>query len=265
MNAHQQSTDRDHILMPAPTAWPIVLAAGITLMGAGVVTNLGLTFVGFFTALVAAVGWTRLVFVPGAGVEEEALVPPERRARPVQEMLGRVQVLEEGMAGHRMHLPEKIHPYSAGAKGGLVGAFTMTLPALIYSLVSGHGVWLPLNLLAGMVLALPETPDGTLDLERLEQFRTVWFVVGVLIHGIVSVGLGLMYGVLLPMLPSRPIFWGGVVAPLLWTGAIYGFMGVLNPALHDVVNWPSFVVAQFVYGLTVGIVVVRSEKVYVTQ
>jgi hypothetical protein len=75
-----------------------------------------------------------------------------------------------------------------------------------------------------------------------------------------------MYGVLLPMLPSRrPIVWGGLVAPVMWTGANYGFMGVLNPDLAKVLDWPSFIAAQLVYGLTVGIVVVRSEKVYVNQ
>jgi hypothetical protein len=76
--------------------------------------------------------------------------------------------------------------------------------------------------------------------------------------------MGLIYGVLLPMLPGRrPIFWGGIVAPFLWSGAIHAFMGVLNPALQSAVNWPSFVVAQYVFGLVCGWVVLRSEKVYV--
>jgi hypothetical protein len=89
-----------------------------------------------------------------------------------------------------------------------------------------------------------------------------WVLIAILIHATMSVGLGLLYGVLLPMLPGRPMFWGGIVAPLLWTGAIHGFMGILNPALSNAVDWPSFFVAQFVYGIVVGWVVVRSEKVY---
>ena len=59
------------------------------------------------------------------------------------------------------------------------------------------------------------------------------------------------------------VVFGGVVAPLLWTGAVYSFMGVLNAALHDAVYWPAFVASQFVYGLTAGLVVVRSEQGYV--
>jgi hypothetical protein len=37
---------------------------------------------------------------------------------------------------------------------------------------------------------------------------------------------------------------------------------VLNPMLREAVNWPSFIAAQFLYGIVVGMVVVRSEKVY---
>src|SRR5262249_28490656 len=103
-----------------------------------------------------------------------------------------------------------------------------------------------------------------LDVAALDTFRLRWFVVGTVIHVVVSIGMGLIYGVLLPMLPGRrPIIWGGIVAPVLWSGAIHAFMGVLNPALQKAVNWPSFIVAQYVFGLVCGWVVVRSEKVYV--
>lgn len=251
--------------MPAPTGWPFVMAVGITMLAAGIVTNLALTAVGAVIFLIAAAAWTRLVFKPGVGVEEMALAPREMRPRTIHELPGTVEHLQEGMAGHRLRMPEKIHPYSAGAKGGLVGAFTMTLPALLYTLSTGHGLWFPLNLLAGMVMQLPKTATGELDIPALEHFRLSWFVIGIVIHGVISVTLGLMYGVMLPMLPGRPMIWGGIVAPVLWTGATYSFMGVLNPDLHLAVHWPSFIASQFVYGLTVGFVVIRSEKVYVTQ
>lgn len=251
--------------MPAPTSWPFVMAVGITLLAAGIVTDYALTFVGLVVFLIAAGFWAWLVFKPGLGVEHVPLAPRELRPRSIMELPGTVERLAEGMPGHRLQLPEQIHPYSAGAKGGLVGAFTMTIPAFIYTLVSHRGLWFPLNLLAGMVMALPERPDGTLDIPALEHFRFSWFVIGIVIHGVISVGLGLIYGVILPMLPGRPMLWGGLVAPVLWTGAVYSFMGVLNPALQYAVDWPSFIASQFVYGLTVGFVVIRSEKVYVTQ
>lgn len=251
--------------MPAPTGWPFVMAVGITLLAAGIVTNLALTALGAVIFVIAAGAWARLVFEAGAGIEVMPLAPREMRPRTIHELPGMVETLQPGMPGHRLQLPEKIHPYSAGAKGGLVGAFTMTLPALLYTLTSGHGLWFPLNLLAGMVMHLPARADGGLDIAALEQFRMSWFVIGIVIHGVISVTLGLMYGVMVPMLPGKPMLWGGLVAPLLWTGATYSFMGVLNPDLQLAVHWPSFIASQFIYGLTVGFVVIRSEKVYVTQ
>src|SRR5258708_6455002 len=163
--------------MPAPTGWPFIMAFGITLLAAGIVTNLALTAVGAVLFLIAAAAWAWLVFAPGAGIEEMALAPRQMRPRTIHELPGMVETLQEGMPGHRLQLPEKIHPYSAGAKGGLIGAFTMTLPALIYTFVSGHGLWFPLNLLAGMVMQLPTTPEGELDREALTQFRMSWFVI----------------------------------------------------------------------------------------
>jgi hypothetical protein len=256
----------EELELPAGTGWPFVMAVGITLMAAGVVTNYFLTLVGVIAFLTAAGFWAWLVFAPGVGEEHVPVEPRERRARTIHEMPGIVETMEEGMAGHRLRLPEKIHPYSAGAKGGLVGAFTMAIPALLYGIFSHHGIWYPVNLLVGMLLPLPTDAGGQLDMQAIEQFRLSWFLIGLVIHLIISVGLGLMYGVILPMLPTqRPIFWGGVIAPLLWTGAAYGFMGVLNPTLARVVDWPSFIAAQFIYGLTVGIVVLRSEQVYVNR
>ena len=82
-----------------------------------------------------------------------------------------------------------------------------------------------------------------------------------MIHLIISAGAGLFYGIMLPTLPRWPVLWGGIVAPLLWTGATYGFMGVLNPVMNARVDWPWFIASQFVYGLATGIVVVRSEMV----
>jgi hypothetical protein len=55
--------------------------------------------------------------------------------------------------------------------------------------------------------------------------------------------------------------WGGLVLPLLWTGTAYALMGVANPALQERVDWPWFVVSQFVYGLTAAVVVIRSETI----
>ena len=60
-----------------------------------------------------------------------------------------------------------------------------------------------------------------------------------------------------------PIAWGGLLMPLLWTALSYGMMGVVNPVLQERVDWPWFVVSQFVFGIVAAIVIVRSEEVHI--
>ena len=45
--------------LPAPTAWPIVLAFGITLFFAGLVTTTSVSMLGAILAVTGAVGWFR--------------------------------------------------------------------------------------------------------------------------------------------------------------------------------------------------------------
>ncbi len=104
-----------------------------------------------------------------------------------------------------------------------------------------------------------------LTIEQLMQFNSDWLTTAIVIHAVMSLGLGLVYGILLPRLPSipGPFVWGGVLMPILWTAASYSLMGVVNPLLQDRVNWPWFVVSQFVFGIVSAIVIVRSEKILV--
>jgi hypothetical protein len=158
-----------------------------------------------------------------------------------------------------------VHPYSAGVKGGALGGVAMAATALAYGMISGHGLWYPVNLLAGMLM--PSIAQHTLA--QLAQFSPTALALAAFIHVVASLAVGLFFGVLLPTLPRGPVLWGGVIAPLLWTGGIHALMGVLNPPMNALMNelnaWPWFLVSQFAYGLTTGIVVVRSEKVYVSQ
>jgi hypothetical protein len=79
-----------------------------------------------------------------------------------------------------------------------------------------------------------------------------------------SVVIGLIYGVLLPTLPTipRPIAWGGLLMPILWTGVSYVAMSVVNSALPGKVSWPWFVVSQFVFGITMPAVVLGAKRLH---
>ncbi len=250
--------DRAHefVEMPAPTVWPLVMAAGITLSAAGLVTNWAISAFGAVALIGGLAGWIREL-VTSAGEIELAWVPAEERARGILPSSARVEALRPGLPGHRMRVPEKVHPYSAGARGGLVGGAAMAVTALAYGVLSGRGIWYPINLLAAMIL----TNFGEKTPAELQRFSLSALIIATLIHGAASLGLGLCYGIILPTLPRWPMLWGGLVAPLLWTGATYGFMGVLNPVMNELVDWNWFFLSQFVFGITTGAVVARSEKV----
>ena len=88
---------------------------------------------------------------------------------------------------------------------------------------------------------------------------------GIVAHGLISVLAGLLYAVILPMLPRRHMLWGGLVAPLLWTGGLWAVLGVINPVLNARVDWTWFVVSQIAFGLAAGYVVSRAQPVATMQ
>lgn len=246
--------DRQTVEMPRPNVWPMVLGLGIVLLAAGVALHLAFLAAGIVIFIAGLSGWIGQL-LPGRGHHHEAMVEPERRAKPVEAVTGMVEQLHPGRAGYRFQLPEKIHPISAGVKGGLLGGLVMPLPALAYGMISGHGILYPVNLLAGMVM--PGVDN--MKITELEQFHLTLFVVGVLIHAVNSAVFGLLYGVLLPTLPEipRPLAWGGLLMPLLWSATAFSFMGDINELLRQDVSWPWFILSQFVFGAAAALVVVQ--------
>lgn len=245
--------DRQTVEMPRPNVWPMVLGLGIVLMAAGVALHVAFFAAGMGIFLAGLTGWISQL-LPGRGHHHEALVEPERRAKPVEAVTGMVEQLHPGRPGYRFQLPEKVHPISAGVKGGLLGGLVMPLPALAWGILSGHGPWYPVNLLAGMVLPGAENRD-------LEEFHLTLLVAGAVIHAVNSVVFGLLYGVLLPTLPEipRPLAWGGLLMPLLWTAVSFSVMNSVNPVLARGVSWEWFIVSQFIFGVAAAGVVLRQR------
>src|SRR5262245_49389545 len=137
--------------MPRSTAAPLMLALGLTLVAAGVAFGMAFIVAGAAVFVAGLIVWVGQL-LPGRGHVHESLVEHARPTRPVTAEPGGVEQLRPGLPGYRLRLPEQVHPISAGLKGGLVGGLAMPLPALAWGLVSGHGLWYPANLLAGMVL-----------------------------------------------------------------------------------------------------------------
>jgi hypothetical protein len=241
----------------------MALALGLILLAAGALFGLAFLIAGAVVFVTGLSIWVSEL-LPGRGHFHESLVPLSARPAGVTAELDAVERLRPGMPGYRARLPESVHPLSAGIKGGLIGGLVMPLPAFLYAILSGHGILYPVNLLAGMVL--PSV--GAMTLTELEQFHRSLLLVGIVIHATIAVVFGLLYGVLLPMLPEirrlripKSLAWGGILLPLLWTGISYGLMGVANPVLQARVDWPWFILSQFVFGTVAAFVVDRSEKI----
>jgi len=249
----QSSREPSEIEVPAPTAWPFVLAFGFTLMFAGLLTSMSVSVLGTVLAVAGCVGWFREVFpheheetVPV--VFEEYCIATERR------VVERVPVAPDLV---RAWLPLETYPISAGLKGGLAGGIAMAMLACTYGLLKAGSIWYPINLLAATVYA----ESLKLGPAQLNSFHSGSFAIALGLHGIGSIFVGLLYGAMLPRFARRPIVLGGLIAPVLWSGLLYSIMELLNPLLASRINWVWFMASQIAFGVVAGIVVVRQERV----
>ena len=58
INAGEAHVDADTIHMPSPSYWPVIIAAGITLIAAGLLTHYAVSFVGGIIAFLGTIGWS---------------------------------------------------------------------------------------------------------------------------------------------------------------------------------------------------------------
>ncbi len=245
------------VRLPAPTAWPIVLAFGITLLFAGLVTSASIGIIGAILSVTAGVGW----FLDVLPQEQEETV--EVRYVPLVVTTARHEVERLAVAPElpRVLLPLETYPVSAGIKGGLAGGAAMAALACLYGLLKQGSIWYPINLLAAAAYAQSLRFGGT----SLKAFHLDTFLLAVLIHILTSLLVGLLYGAMLPMFPRRPILLGGLVAPIFWTGLLHSILGLIDPLLNRLISWPWFVASQFAFGIVAGLVVVQQARVRVGQ
>lgn len=245
------------VKLPAPTAWPIILAFGVTLLFAGLVTSIPVSVLGTILVVAGCVGWFRDVLPHEKHVEVPVVeeYAPITTARPV--------VVRVPMAPDlpRALLPLETYPVSAGIKGGLAGSVAMAALASLYGILKQGSIWYPINLLA----ATAHSQSESLGSASLNGFHMGSFLLASILHLFTSVLVGLLYGAMLPMFPRRPILLGGVIAPLLWTGLLYNTLGLINPLLNERIDWRWFIASQFAFGITAGLVVVRQARVRIRQ
>jgi len=251
------SPDRREIEMPAPTAWPVVLAFGFTLIFAGLLTSVSVSVLGAVLAVAGCAGWFREV-LPREHEVVVPVVPNNLVVLTERRVVDRLAVAPDQV---RAWLPLRTHPISAGLKGGWAGGAAMAVLACGYGVVKAGSIWYPINLLAGSVYA-QSVKLGTL---QLYSFHADSFAMALLIHAIVSTAVGLLYGAMLPMFARRPILLGGLIGPVLWSGLLYSMLSLLNPLLESHIDWLWFVVSQVGFGVVAGLVVVRQPRVTTSE
>jgi hypothetical protein len=257
----ERAQTSEMIELPAPTSWPFVTAFGLALLLAGLVTTLAVSALGLVIVLRGAAGWFRDVFP----VPKEELVRAQRAVTPglaVARSTRRVDRLQPGAEGHRVYIPVRVHPYSAGLLGGAVGGVGMAIIACLYGVIAHDSLWYPINLLAAA--ALPSLAHA--GPAALKAFHTAGFIVALITHGVISLLVGLLYAALLPMLPSRfTAFWGSLLAPILWTALIASTLHLINPELNARISWGWFIASQIAYGMITGYIVAHSKMVETAQ
>ncbi len=240
------------IEVPAPTAWPLVLAFGFTLLFAGLLTSASVSVLGAVLAVAGCAGWFREVF-PHGHEEAVPVVPEDLRITTCSRVVERLPVAADQL---RAWLPIHTYPISAGVKGGLAGSIAMAALACAYGLLKAGSIWYPINLLAAAVYA----QSLKLEPSQLSSFHADSFAIALGLHGLVSTLVGLLYGAMLPMFARRPIVLGGLIAPVLWSGLLYTMLGLLNPLLESRIDWFWFMASQFAFGVVAGIVVLRQSR-----
>ena len=244
------------LALPAPTTWPIVLAFGFTLICAGLVTSASVSILGAIFAVAGCVGWFRDV-LPHEKHERVPLGQKPPTVTTSRPEVARVDWITH--EPHRARLPVEIYPISAGVKGGLAGSVAMALLAMLYGIVSGHGVWYPINLLSAGFFPARTT------IEQIAVFHWDALIIAAILHLVCSLLVGLLYGATLPMFPRHPMLLGGLIAPVLWSGLIHSVLEVLNPVLNQKINWLWFVASQIGFGVVAGMVVSRQVRVRTWQ
>ena len=244
------------VQLPAPTAFPIVLALGLTFAFAGLVTNMGISILGAVLIVAGCVGWFRQVWPHAHHIAVPVRVQ-KFKFTSVRTKVAHIQIDES----HRARLPVHTPSVMAGVKGGIAGGAAMIVPATLYSLIAYHSLWYAVNLLGGAGVAGWSNPT----LAEITHFRLSALLTAIVIHAAGSLLIGLLYGAMLPMLPRHPILLGGIIAPVLWTGVLHSSLPLINPFLAERIDWWWFVVSQVTFGLVAGWVVSKQIDIRTEQ
>jgi hypothetical protein len=258
MQHEHAHTAANSVELPRPTAWPLVLALGVTLILFSMVTSIVFFYLGLLLSGAGIVGWFLQLF-PVEAHEAVPVIEEEIEITTTRKLVQREpRAVSEAP---RTILPVETFRITNGLRGGIAGGIAMILPATLFSLLKYHSVWYAMNLLAaGGFVSWAGASDAFLS-----QFHIEGLLAALAIHGCVSVLVGLLYGAMLPMFPRYPIVTAGFMVPFIFTAILHSAIGIISPILNERIDWFWFVVSQVAFGLVCGYVVNLQVRVRTPQ
>jgi hypothetical protein len=244
------------VALPSSTLWPMVLALGIALVLTGMVTSGFVSLLGLTLAVAGSVGWFRQV-LPHEVHDSVAVVTEETQIVTARTMATRLPADKM----HRKILPIESFQITSGLKGGIAGGIAMTIPAALFGLIRFHSIWYAANLLA----AGGFTSWAGASNAFLSEFHLRGLLAALVINGVLSLLVGLLYGAVLPMYPRYPILTAGLLVPVFFSAILYSVIGVVSPILDERIDWFWFALSQVAFGLVCGYVVNLHTKVRTKQ
>ena len=235
----------------------MVLALGLSLVVAGMVTNVAISLLGLLLAVRASVGWFRQV-LPVERHESVAVRGSAHASRQRATLRRATARRRRCIARCCRSKPTRSRP---GSKAVSLGGVAMAVPAMLFGLIKYHSIWYAINLLAAGGFVSWAGQSNAF----LAEFHLRGLLAALAIHGAISLLVGLLYGAMLPMFPKMPILTCGFIAPFLWTGLAYSVLGIVSPILDQRIDWLWFTISQCAFGLVAGFVVNLDVKVRTPQ
>jgi len=256
---HEHASGGNHMIeLPRPTAWPLVLALGLSLIFFSMVTSVIFCYLGLLLSVSGIVGWFLQLF-PSEAHEAIPVSAEEIEITTARKLIEHEQ--HPISEAPRAVLPVESFRVSNGLRGGIAGGIAMIAPATVFSLLRYHSLWYAMNLLAaGGFVSWVGASDAFLS-----QFHIEGLLAALAIHGCVSVLVGLLYGAMLPMFPRYPIVTAGFMVPFIFSGILYTAIGIVSPILDQRIDWFWFVISQVAFGLVCGYVVNLQTRVRTPQ
>lgn len=132
-----------------------------------------------------------------------------------------------------------------GAIGGMIGGMAMGMTSMMgFPLLDAGGFWQPLTLIAATVNPAWATISG---------FSVAPVMVGMAIHMMSSVGLGVVAAFAANATGRAWLAWSLGVAMVAWVGAQFVALPIVDSGLVAVFPLPLFAVAHAMFGMALGL------------